>query len=231
MGAASSSPLADAFAAQYEALPDDVHDQIEALCAKDDMRLLKPHPAAPPPFPPLLVGVTVRLSQEVASAALATVPRLQRKHYEMIPRSLTELEFFLSFFSHVSAIVAQNCPGALDPSVAEGEGSWRGVDQADGTNSFDAAWQALSAERRAHLAELAGRDSDALLQPNPRAPPAFPPLPLGMQCFVDENAATAALAAIPGLQYKHYMLVPKKIDEKTFWVNTFSHITAALAEE
>ena len=159
--------------------------------------------ALPAQFPPLLVGVTVRLSQEVASAALATVPRLQRKHYEMIPRSLTELEFFLSFFSHVSAIVAQNCPGALDPSVAEGEGSWRGVDQADGTNSFDAAWQALSAERRAHLAELAGRDSDALLQPNPRAPPAFPPLPLGMQCFVDENAATAALAAIPGLQYKH----------------------------
>ena len=49
MGAASSSPLADAFAAQYEALPVDVHDQIEALCAKDDMRLLKPHPAAPPP--------------------------------------------------------------------------------------------------------------------------------------------------------------------------------------
>ena len=65
-----------------------------------------------------------------------------------------------------------------------------------------------------------------LLQPNPKAPPAFPRLPLGMDNFIDIAAATAALSLVPGLQYKHYMMVPKKLDERSFWVNFFSHVTA-----
>ena len=56
MGAGASAPSAEAeaFASSYAALPDDVHDMVEALCEKDSMALLKPNLAAPPPFPPTL---------------------------------------------------------------------------------------------------------------------------------------------------------------------------------
>ena len=47
------------------------------------------------------------------------------------------------------------------------------------------------------------------------SPPCFPDAPLGTANFIDEAAAMAALRAVPGLQYKHYTLVPKKLDEKT----------------
>ena len=67
-----------------------------ALAAKDDETLLKPHPAAPNPFPPVPIGVTVQLSHDVARACLSLVPRLQKKHYEMIPRRLSELDFWVS---------------------------------------------------------------------------------------------------------------------------------------
>ena len=39
----------------------------------------------------------------------------------------------------------------------------------------------------------------------------------------------SALRLVPGLQTMHYHYVPKKLDEKTFWVNFFSHLTAAIA--
>ena len=39
-------------------------------------------------------------------------------------------------------------------------------------------------------------------------------------------ASTAALTSVAGLQKKHYSLVPKKLDEKTFWVNFFTQLTA-----
>ena len=211
MGAANStqSRAAEQFATLYEALPDDVHDQIEALVAKDDMRLLKPHPSAPPPFPTLLIGVTCRLSQQVAATALATVPRLQRKHYEMIPKSLTELDFFISFFSHMTAIVDRNCPGAMTPEEVGTE--WKDVDEREGSDSFEAAWTALPDNKKLACAALAEKTSDTLLQPNPSAPPAFPTLPLGMECFIDENAARSALSTVPGLQYKHYCVRSPRI--------------------
>jgi len=232
MGAQQSQP--SEFEELYNALPDDVHDQIEALAARDSTLLLKPHPAAPPPFPPLLVGVTVRLSHTTASAALSVVPRLQRKHYEVIPKQLSELEFFLSFFSHLTAIVQANCPGAMTPKPPgddeEGTGSWRGKSDESGSgNNFDEAWLTLPDSKRSAVIALAELESDVLLQPSAAAPPAFPSLPLGMECFIDENAATAALSAIPGLQYKHYKMVPKKLSEKEFWVHFFSHMTAIVA--
>ena len=116
MGAGGStiSAEADDFPVSYAALPDDVHDMVEALCEKDSMALLKPNLAAPPPFPPSLVGVVIQLDHAVASAALAAVPRLQKKHYQLIPKSLSELDFFISFFSHLTAIVNAHCPGAFD---------------------------------------------------------------------------------------------------------------------
>lgn len=227
MGANSStSAAADSFRELYAALPDDVHDQVEALCQKDDTRILKPHPSAPPPFPPgaLLVGMTCRLSNEVAAAALQVVPRLQRKHYEMIPKSLSELDFFICFFSHLTAIVDLNCPGAMTPDERGDE--WKGIDEREGSNGFEAAWTALADEKKAACAALAAKESDVLLRPNASVPPAFPTLPLGMECFIDEAAARAALSTVPGLQYKHYTMVPKKLDEKNFWVNFFSHMTA-----
>jgi len=228
MGAgASASAQADAFAAQYAELPDDVHDMVEALCERDSMALLKPNGSSPPPFPSTLIGVKVQLDHDMASAVLAAVPRLQRKHYELIPKSLTELEFFISFFSHLTAIVNTNCPDAFVLGE-EPEGSWKGVDTAEAaTNDFDAAWLAMDDAKKAAVEAICTKESTALKAANPSAPPAFPTLPLGMKCFVDEAAATAALSTVKGLQYKHYSLVgPNKLPEKDFWVHFFSHFTA-----
>ena len=74
----ANAAAATAFKTFYASLPDEAHAQIQALCAKDDVRLLHPNPHAPPPFPAVPIGVTVRLSEGMAAAALATVPRLQR---------------------------------------------------------------------------------------------------------------------------------------------------------
>lgn len=224
--ASTATPEADAFPTLYAALPDDVHDMVEALSEKKSAALLKPNLAAPAPFPPTLVGVVVQLDHAMASAALAAVPRLQRKHYELIPKSLSELDFFISFFSHLTAIVNQHCPGALDLEEPP-EGDWKGGDgSADGPNTFAEAWTAMDDAKRKAVAELCAKGNDALLAPNAGVPPAFPTLPLGMKCFVDEAAATSALSAVQGLQYKHYTLVPAKLSEKEFWVNFLSHVTA-----
>lgn len=225
MGAEQSTPTA--FTVIYEALPDDAHDQVEALCAKDDDRLLKPHARAPPPYPPVPIGVTVRLSSSMASAALAAVPRLQRKHYEMIPKSLSEIDFWISFFSHLTAIVMDAVPEKL--VEVEGAAEWKGVDGSEGPNSFDAVWTGLSDSKRAAVEALVTPENDALLKPSMASPPAFPQLPLGMECFIDETAATSALTIVKGLQRKHYALVPKKLDERAFWTNFFTHMTAAVA--
>lgn len=229
MGASSSalSAEAEAFSESYAALPDDVHDIVEALCEKDSLALLKAHSGAPPPFPAVPIGVVLQLDHGMASAALAAVPRLQRKHYELIPKSLSELDFFISFFSHLSAIVAANCPGAFDLAEAP-EGAWKGVDatqESADDNGFSKAWLTLPDQKKELIAELCAKESGALLTPSPVSPPAFPTLPLGMRCFIDEAAATAALSTVPGLQYKHYTLVPAKLDEAAFWTNFFSHVT------
>ena len=68
---------------------------------------------------------------------------------------------------------------------------------------------------RLTLTPLASQESNALLLPSLASPPCFPDAPLGTANFIDEAAAMAALRAVPGLQYKHYTLVPKKLDEKT----------------
>jgi hypothetical protein len=39
-----------------------------------------------------------------------------------------------------------------------------------------------------------------------------------------------ALTRVAGLQKKHSMLVPKKLDEKSFWVNFFMHMTAVISD-
>ena len=236
MGASSSTPsgAGEAFSESYAALPAEVRTQVEALCAKGDMRLLKPHSSAPSPFPPVPVGVVVRLNHEVAIAALATVPRLQRKHFELIPKHLSELDFFISFFSHLTAIVDSQCPGAMDLPPEEAAeisaSSWRGDGATAGSdgsdNSFAVAWKAMPDEKKALVANLAIKESEVLMLPNVKSPPAFPMLPIGMECFIDEHAATAALASVPGLQKKHYALVPKKLEEKQFWVSFFTHVTA-----
>ena len=70
--------------------------KVTAICAKDDDTLLKPNAASPPPLPPVPVCITVKLDPDAAKAALAAVPRLQRKHYEMIPKSLDEMSFWMS---------------------------------------------------------------------------------------------------------------------------------------
>ena len=236
MGAASSTSQAgETFTTLYAALPEEAHEAVEALCAKADTRLLKAHPNAPLPFPPVPVGVVVQLNYEIASAALACVGRLQRKHYELIPKQLSELDFFISFFSHLTVIVDAMCPGAMTPTATEeaeeaAVASWRGdgaaADSDGSDNSFAVAWKAMPDEKKALIQGLASKDSAELLSPNVKSPPAFPELPLGMQCFIDQHAATAALSSVPGLQMKHYALVPKKLDEKQFWVNFFSHVTA-----
>ena len=236
MGASSSTPsgAGEIFTNRYAALPDSVHKAVEALCAKGDTRLLNAHPSAPSPFPPVPVGIVVRLSHETASAALACVPRLQRKHYELIPKHMTELDFFISFFSHLTAIVDSQCAGAMSapPESAAGttDTAWRGDGSpADGDgsdNPFAVTWKSMADEKKALVTALASKESDVMLSPNVKAPPPFPVLPIGMECFIDEHAATSALAVVPGLQSKHYMTVPKKLGEKQFWVNFFSHVTA-----
>lgn len=149
MGAGQSSDgSGESFQAFYAALPDDTHDQIEALCAKDDARLLQAHPHAPSPTPAVPIGVTVRLSQGMAGAALATVPRLQRKHYELIPKALSEMDFWVSFFSHMTVVCQSSCPEQLVALTAKGDDEWKGNDPSpDAPNSFDAAWAALSDEQ------------------------------------------------------------------------------------
>ena len=72
-----------------------------------------------------------------------------------------------------------------------------------------------------------GEPSRSLL-PSLSSPPAFPDVALGTANYIDETAAMSALRGVDGLQYKHYTLVPKKLDEKTFWVNFFTHMTALL---
>jgi len=227
MGAQASSAGAEAFQALYTSLPDEATDQIKALCAKGDDRLLKPNPHSPPPYPAVPIGITVRLNESVAGAALATVPRLQRKHYELIPKAMTETDFWISFFSHITVILQTTCPEQL--AAFRGAAEWKGNDASEGPNSFDVAWGGLDEAQRAAVAALAARDSQVsiLLAPNVSAsPPAFPVLPVGMECFIDEGAATAALTQVPGLQSKHYMLVPKKLDECAFWTNFLTHMTA-----
>jgi hypothetical protein len=228
MGNSQSSAAGEAFTALYHALPDDAHDEIDSLCAKGDERLLKPHHAAPTPFPQVPVGVVVQLSHAMAGAALQLVPRLQRKHYEMIPRSLSELDFWISFFSHVTVIAQRHCPEALKAATAREE--WKGKRDGDGQSTFDAAWGQLPEAKQKAVAELCRRDSDVLLLAHPKSPSAFPALPLGMECFIDEVAATAALTRVDGLQRKHSMLVPKKLDERSFWINFLSHMTVAVMD-
>ena len=61
------------------------------------------------------------------------------------------------------------------------------------------------------------------------APPPFPAVPLGTTVAISERAAVAALTLVPGLQKRQYALVPRRLDEKAFWVNFFSHATCLLA--
>ena len=68
---------------------------VVALASKESEVILKPNPKAPGPLPPVPVGVTVRLDSEMARAALLVVPRLQRKHYETIPKHLDEMTFWV----------------------------------------------------------------------------------------------------------------------------------------
>ena len=225
MGAGQSADTS--FGELYTALPDVGRAQVDALAEKADTTLLQPHPAAPDPFPTVPVGVTMRLNHAVAQGALSTVPRLQRKHYEMIPKSLEEPAFFVNFFSHVTVIVKTSAPNLLPPPEPE---MWKGTDESH--NSFEEVWADLSDDKKAAIAALAARDSDVLLGPSTASPSAFPPLPVGFEIFVDEGAAVSALRLVPGLQAKFYAMTagsgPKKVPEKDFWVNFFTHATAAL---
>ena len=58
----------------------------------------------------------MRLNHAAARDALSTVPRLQRKHYECIPKLLKEPEFFVNFFSHATIIVKETAPLLLPPA-------------------------------------------------------------------------------------------------------------------
>lgn len=223
MGAAESTQGGDKFRDLWEALPDEVKANVAALCAKDDDTLLKPNPSSPPPLPPVPVGVTVRLDSDMARAALDVVPRLQRKHYELIPKKLDEVSFWINFFTHLTVVVRAYKAELLTPDLGDG---WKGV---DGGDSFVAVWEELPDSKKEGVAALTAKDCDTLLLPSLSSPPAFPNVPVGIANFVDEGAAKSALGAVPGLQYKHYMLVPKKLDEKTFWVNFFTHMTTKIA--
>ena len=123
------------------------------------------------------------------------------------------------------ALSQTNYPGAFE-LAEKPEGHWKSTDaSADGPSSFSKMWGGLTEAKRAQVAALTAIESPALLTPNAAAPAAFPPLPVGMRCFIDEAAATDALSSVPGLQYKHYTLVPAKLPEMDFWVNFFSHVT------
>jgi len=145
----------------------------------------------------------------------------------MIPKSLEEPDFWTNFFAHATVIVAATAPELLPPPEPE---MWKGNDE--GHNSFEALWADLGDDKKSAIAALAARDSDVLLAANTTSPPAFPPLPVGFEIFVDEGAAVAALRLVPGLQAKFYSTTsgsgPKKLCEKDFWVHFFTHATAAL---
>ena len=221
-----SVPSSVGFEALWASLPDDVQASVAALASKESDAILKPNPKAPGPLPPVPVGVTVRLDSEMARAALLTVPRLQRKHYELIPKQLDEMSFWVNFFSHMTVLVGPKHAEFLE--ARQGDLAWKGKDVREGADSFSAAWSELSEAKRAPISDLASKESNALLLPALASPPCFPHAPLGTANFIDEAAAMAALRAVPGLQYKHYTIVPKKLDEKTFWVNFFTHVTALL---
>ena len=93
-------------------------DSIVKLANRDDELLLKPHPEAPAPFPEVPLGVVVQLDHAAARAALQCVPRLQRKHYELIPKTLSEIDFWVNFFSHVTAAISKTAPELLSNEVA-----------------------------------------------------------------------------------------------------------------
>ena len=67
------------------------------------------------------VGVTVRLDSEMARAALLLVPRLQRKHYELIPKQLDEMSFWVNFFSHMTVMVGPKHAEFLEAQTASGK--------------------------------------------------------------------------------------------------------------
>jgi len=67
----------------------------------------------------LQFGVSVALDHAAATGALGAVPRLQRKHYELIPKVLDEMAFWEAFFSHATVIVAETAP-ALIPVSGQG---------------------------------------------------------------------------------------------------------------
>jgi hypothetical protein len=78
------------------------------------------------PCPMYQLGTSSALDHSAATAALATVPRLQRKHYELIPKVMDEMAFWTAFFSHVTAIVAETAPQLL-PAPGEGAMGLRGT--------------------------------------------------------------------------------------------------------
>ena len=63
--------------------------------------------------------------------ALAAVPRLQRKHYESIPKSLKEMDFWTNFFTHLTVIVREAKPELLAGEPLD----WKGVAPGDGSSS------------------------------------------------------------------------------------------------
>ena len=82
----------------------------------------------------------------------------QRKHYETIPKSLSELDFFVSFFSHLTAIVNAHCPGAFD-LLEPNEGAWKGGDAKDveATDTFTEAWGGMTKAKRGAVGALCGK--------------------------------------------------------------------------
>ena len=64
----------DANLTRHSALPEAGQKQLAALTEKDSTLLLKPHPAAPAPFPKVPVGVSVRLSTEVTARITCPPP-------------------------------------------------------------------------------------------------------------------------------------------------------------
>ena len=143
--------------------------------------LLKPHPGRAARGPKVPVGITVQLDHAAAQAALAAVPRLQRKHYESLPKSLKEMDFWTNFFTHLTVIVREAKPELLAGEPLD----WKGVAPGDGPNSFDAVWAELPAEKRAAVEAMCAKDATALLTPSTKSPAAFPVVPLGVEVFVD----------------------------------------------
>ena len=146
----------------------------------------------------------------------------------MRPKKLTELQFWVNFFSHTTVIVQEVRPELL--TAAAEAAPWKGVSGDEvGTDSFSAAWANLGAEKRAAVESLAAAGSNALLNPCPQSAPAFPTVPAGIEVFIDEAAATAAFRLVSGLQKKHYALVPRKLSERSFWVNFFTHAATKMS--